>query len=297
MNYDLDWGPKEVAVTALETWHGKRQKGIGSSDVASILGISPFTSIKELWKKKTGRGADFKGNWATERGQRLEPIAREKYEKLVGDKYPPEFIYSKDNPVFLANFDGINHDLKIAIEIKCPGQKAHQMALLGEIPDYYYCQCQWLLMVCEYNSLFYISWDGESEDMAIIHVQADKEYQMKMKVAAAAFWSLVEQDIEPGDPVKEGEQKLEDEELIRLLTQYSAAKAHRDIFEKEVDSYLEKIQAYATSKLTLCGGFKMEWVERRGVIDYTKVPQLKDVNLEQFRKNSSKYLKIGTVKV
>ena len=283
-------------MAALETWHNTRRKGIGSSDIASILGISPWKSITDLWKDKTGRGEEFKGNWATERGTRLEPIAREKYEKLVGDKYPPEAMVSKDNPIFRANFDGINHDKKIAIEIKCPGQKAHQMSLLGEVPDYYYCQCQWLLMVCGYTSLFYISWDGQSEDMAIIHVPANAEYQTKMKLAAAAFWTHVETDTPPVEPKKDGEERSNSDELAIALAAYHTAKAHRDLFEKDMENCLVKIQSHAVSKITTCGGYKIEWVERKGAVDYAKVPQLKDVDLEPFRKASSKYLKIATIK-
>jgi putative phage-type endonuclease len=36
-------------------WHKERFKGLGGSDVASILGMNPFKTNVELWKEKTGR--------------------------------------------------------------------------------------------------------------------------------------------------------------------------------------------------------------------------------------------------
>lgn len=36
-------------------WHKGRAKGIGGSDVASLLGVNPYKSNLELWQEKTGR--------------------------------------------------------------------------------------------------------------------------------------------------------------------------------------------------------------------------------------------------
>lgn len=36
-------------------WHKGRSKGLGGSDVASILGLNPHKSNIDLWKEKTGR--------------------------------------------------------------------------------------------------------------------------------------------------------------------------------------------------------------------------------------------------
>lgn len=36
-------------------WHKGRAKGIGGSDVASLLGLNPYKTNLELWQEKTGR--------------------------------------------------------------------------------------------------------------------------------------------------------------------------------------------------------------------------------------------------
>lgn len=37
-----------------EEWLEERKKGIGGSDVACILGMSPYKSNVELWEEKVG---------------------------------------------------------------------------------------------------------------------------------------------------------------------------------------------------------------------------------------------------
>ena len=38
-------------------WHAERAKGIGGSEAAAIVGLSPWCSNVELWQRKTGRKA------------------------------------------------------------------------------------------------------------------------------------------------------------------------------------------------------------------------------------------------
>ena len=55
-----------------------RSKFLGATDVAAVLGVSPWTTPFELWQEKTGRKAkdfsDPKRKAILARGKRLEPI-------------------------------------------------------------------------------------------------------------------------------------------------------------------------------------------------------------------------------
>ena len=46
---------KIIEIEEEKNWHTERSKGIGGSDVASILGLNPFKTNVELWQEKTGR--------------------------------------------------------------------------------------------------------------------------------------------------------------------------------------------------------------------------------------------------
>ena len=59
-------------------WLAGRTNGIGASEAAATIGISPFMSTYELWEEKTGkRGSkDLSGNPVIEYGNRIEPAMR-----------------------------------------------------------------------------------------------------------------------------------------------------------------------------------------------------------------------------
>ena len=60
-----------------QEWLAYRRRGIGGSDVAAILGISPFRTARDLYDDKLNiaSAADDAGNWvALEMGHLLEPL-------------------------------------------------------------------------------------------------------------------------------------------------------------------------------------------------------------------------------
>lgn len=63
-------------------WHELRQTGIGGSDVAGILGVSPWNSPYKVWAVKTGKIDDsFTPSEAAEWGNRLEAVVLDKFEE------------------------------------------------------------------------------------------------------------------------------------------------------------------------------------------------------------------------
>jgi len=75
-----------------ETWLAVRKRGIGSSDAAAAVGLSPYKSQLELWMEKTGRDAalpkadphdeESPAYW----GNILEPIVAAHYTKRSGNR-------------------------------------------------------------------------------------------------------------------------------------------------------------------------------------------------------------------
>ena len=60
-----------------QEWLAYRRQGIGGSDVAAILGISPFRTARDLYDDKLNiaSAVDDAGNWvALEMGHLLEPL-------------------------------------------------------------------------------------------------------------------------------------------------------------------------------------------------------------------------------
>lgn len=55
-----------------KTWLEARRHAIGASDLAAILGLSPYRSPWDIWALKTDRASEFQGNEATRLGQVFE---------------------------------------------------------------------------------------------------------------------------------------------------------------------------------------------------------------------------------
>ena len=182
-----------AATQGTPEWLAWRMLGIGASEVPAVLGTSPWMSPYKLFLEKTGRGAGFQGNWATRRGQALEPVARAAYERLTGEIMVPMIAESSENPIIRASFDGIGFGQDLVLEIKCPGEKAHAMALVGLVPDYYQDQVQQQLYVAEADMAHYYSFDGENG--VLVEVRRDQARIDALVEANIRFWQTVQSGV------------------------------------------------------------------------------------------------------
>lgn len=102
-----------------DEWHAARHHGIGGSEIAPILGLSPFESRFSLWHRKAQHIGPIEDTPEMEWGRRLEPAITAK----VIDTHPewtfPEqgYTYSHpDRPWQIANPDLLGDEL---VEVKC----------------------------------------------------------------------------------------------------------------------------------------------------------------------------------
>lgn len=212
-------------------WLTWRTGGIGASNAAAVLGISPWTSPFELWLQMTNtcKQPDFHPNAikAMQRGTELEPVARALFEKSVGAAYPP-ITGEHDTYAFIrASLDGYNAELNRLLEIKCPGKEDHGKALKGKIPDKYYPQLQQQFLVSGASSGIYYSWDGKSAEGVAIEVLPDIEYMAKLQDALIQFWGSVQMHMPPTPTPKD---------LSRLIARLTTdlAKVHSSLTALEI---------------------------------------------------------------
>ena len=90
MGLNLNYTPNRlVDITTLteDQWLSWRRKGIGGSDVAALLGISPWRTARDLYYDKLNIAAveDNENNWvALEMGHLLEPLVARIFVKKTG---------------------------------------------------------------------------------------------------------------------------------------------------------------------------------------------------------------------
>ena len=108
----LDYQPLVLVDTTnlpRDEWLKYRRKGIGGSDAAAVLGISPFMTARDLYYDKLGISAQSdEENWvAKEIGHLLEPLVASIFERRTGLKvYQRKVMFQHPQyPWMLADLD------------------------------------------------------------------------------------------------------------------------------------------------------------------------------------------------
>ncbi len=144
-----------------DEWRQWRKTKIGSSDIASIMGVDPWCPAYKKWRIKMGLFDDSKTTPAMQRGIDMEPLARSAFEEEHGFLMPSLVVQSTKYDWMISSLDGINFDRKETLEIKCPGKKTLDEARNGIIPENYYVQVQHQLYMSGFDLAYYYCFDGE----------------------------------------------------------------------------------------------------------------------------------------
>jgi putative phage-type endonuclease len=293
-----------VAEQGSKKWLEWRGKGLGSSDAAVLLGLSPWKNITQLYEEKLGLWKPVFGaaqRAAMDRGTRLEPEVRKWYEALVNSKFPDDTAEHPEHKFMRASFDGRNHALDKVLEIKCPNAKDHEMAKNSMVPEKYLPQCNWLMMVGGHSHCAYVSY-GTDDTYAVVEFSADREMQAELMRRAKNFWHCVQErnlhtewfpkyearrqlnlDL-PVDHPQVAEQDLEG--LVAITLQ---AQAELNAADARFTGLKERLKAALGSEEKMEKGEAVfGWQTRKGAVDYSAIPELAGMNLEKYRKPDNK---------
>lgn len=280
-----------------DKWLQWRHRGIGSSDASCIMGINPWKSTYALWQEKvTDDPPEHKDNYAMARGRALEPTVRELYQMQRDISMEPALFVHKEYPFLKASLDGYCEKEHAAIEIKCPGEATHQIAQDGAVPDYYYAQIQHQILVGDLKWVDYVSY--RDEDLRVIRVVPDLEYIEDYLKKAISFWWQVTERVEP-DLSKDDFKVVNDQNISELVDAYVEAKRIATQAVEGLDLAKDALtEAFAAlgHPNAVCGPVKYSEIKRRGPINYKSIPELKSVNLDDYRGEDLIYPKLTVAK-
>ena len=172
-----------------QEWLNWRRGGIGSSDAAVIMNVSPWRTPRQLWEEKVlGSDGQFE-NSAMTRGKELEPIARTWFEETMNVTVFPKNKTHAESSWIRASLDGIDLEEKIMVEIKCPNKDDHSLALNKKVPEKYIPQLQHQLLVTGLDGMYYCSFDGTAG--TIVEVARDNAYIDTLLSEEQKFWDMV----------------------------------------------------------------------------------------------------------
>lgn len=182
-------------------WLEERRKGVGGSDVAAIMGLSPWKTAYQVYQEKRKEVEDWGGNSLTDWGKRMEPAIRQWYSDQTGRavRVPDKIITHSKYPFMLASLDGFTDDRRV-VEIKTArSAKGWGEPGTNQIPDYYAVQVHHYMTITGFQVAdIPVSIAGSSPSLYI--VEADKEISEMIIEACAKFWERV-QSGNPPDPV------------------------------------------------------------------------------------------------
>jgi putative phage-type endonuclease len=189
-----------------DAWLRWRHDGIGGSDIAAIMGVSPYDDATRgnVMLEKVDRIVK-PSTYAMRAGLRLEPRARAMFEQRSGLQFMPTCVEHAEENWIRCSLDGIAVTGTDArglpsgwelLEIKAPTWTAHDRILSGIVPTHFMLQVQWQLLatgldVCHLVSITENVRFDESARLAVVRIEADAEQQAEILDAATEFWREV----------------------------------------------------------------------------------------------------------
>ena len=190
----------ETAGLSEVEWLAYRRKGIGGSDVAALLGVSPWRTARDLFYDKLNIVAveDSEDNWvALEMGHLLEPLVAKIFQHRTGYKvYQVKKMFQHPKyPWMLADVDyfvEVPDGTTAILEIKTTNYNAKDHWWLdGEetVPVYYEYQGRHYMAVMDVDRCFFCCLYGNNEEESIIReIQRNQAYEDEMIFLEQYFW-------------------------------------------------------------------------------------------------------------
>lgn len=186
-----------------EEWHAARESGIGSSDIASILGLSSFKSAYTLWHEKVGlvqpATPDERWQRKLDYGHHMEPFVA----GIFAKKHPELFVQQTgswrnlDRPWQLANPDRL---LSLS-DSPADELTAHSVVELKTFPTLsdweegptpgYLAQLKWQLDVFGFRAGWIAGYANMSGDFVDYQFELDPFEADAVRAKAHMFWLSV----------------------------------------------------------------------------------------------------------
>ncbi len=194
-----------------------RNRHIGSSDMAAIMGMSHYANMTDIWMEKTGRAepkvdtaAIIVGNYCEEGVFRWGLDQIRKREEFIGVRYKRN--YRRVRGIFAANCDAVvyrNNDPKtvIPVEVKTCGI-ANPFTLrldewgrggTDEVPDDVVIQAHVQMIACDAPFCFVVALIV-SRGFELYEIKRNTDLCTAIITAGQKFWQYVIDDKEPPIP-------------------------------------------------------------------------------------------------
>lgn len=184
-----------------EEWLAERNKGIGGSDIATILGLNKWKSPLQLFLEKTGKvvAEDLSDKEVIYWGNVLEDVVAKEFERRTGKKVRKRNVMFCDDkyPYMRANVDREVVGENAVLECKTTDKRNADQWVDDQVPANYILQCQWYMMIRGYEKAYIACLIGGNQ-FVFKEIERDEELIEIIKGKAVEFWETnVLGDVEP----------------------------------------------------------------------------------------------------
>ncbi|MBV2180924.1 MAG: YqaJ viral recombinase family protein [Castellaniella sp.] len=228
-------------------WHAFRAEHHGASEAAAMLGASTKVKRSELLHMKaTGTPQEF-SDWVQRNilnyGHEAEALARPIVERIVGeDLYPATCSNEDEGGNLSASCDGLTMLGEIVFEHKQWNEGLAESVRAGVLPEEHKPQCQQQLLVTGAVKVKFVVSDGTEENMVMMDVFPDPEYQRRI----VAGWEQFDKDLANyvPEPVAEPVTAQAQETLPAVFAQASGSlsvTSNLDLFGSALRAFVDRI--------------------------------------------------------
>ena len=231
-----------------EEWLKIRKKGIGGSDIAGVCGLSTYNSPLWVYLDKTSQlPEDDKENIAAELGLELEAFLSRKFVQRMAKnegihidlKKMPYILQDDKIDYFLVNLDRFfKHPQKgwCCVELKTTTEFKRDYWKGDNVPDEYYAQVQWQLMITGWEWCYLVFLIG-NRTLDIKLIKRNEKVISNLMTKGTEFWTeFVEKNIPPAPVGLDS-----DSEALKILYPEEQLKSGLELTAKEEDEVLAMI--------------------------------------------------------
>lgn len=261
-----------------------RVKGIGGSDVAAMLGLSPYKSPLQLWAEKVGRLAvDANPSIHLRFGQFVEPFVAQEYERQSGcfTVSHPEAIHHPKHDFMFGHIDRfvvdfedspavVNGEVLANTILECKTANAFNKSEWGEpwsdeVPYPYLLQCIWYMAVSGCATTHLAVMLG-NHDFRIYRIKRDLNIEAHVIERALRFWNehvltgIPPQPTNPSDvrilfPRERVGRRIEaSTQVLADIEKLKALQVAEKQTANEIDQLKSRIQFAMADSEALCAG-------------------------------------------
>lgn len=180
-----------------EEWLAARGHGIGASEVGTILGLNPFETPYQLWRRKRGMDAPKEENFAMKAGHYLEDAVARFFADATGctiikNTVEDFTVVSREKPFMRVSPDrlywprGARHNEAAKELLEC---KTTQLEVDPDnLPQHWFCQLQYQLGVAEHKRGA-LAWLTRGREFGCKEIEFDAGFFAWMSAEVERFWT------------------------------------------------------------------------------------------------------------